>query len=129
MTDSIRILYNEACPVCRAEIAHYRARAEAAHAPLRFDDLNEADLATWELTPDQAMRRMHAMLPDGRIVSGVEAFALIWERLPRMGWLARMIRVPGIRTVAHLAYERLAAPWLYRRHLRRLALEGGRARP
>ncbi|MDG4648257.1 DUF393 domain-containing protein [Roseibacterium sp. SDUM158017] len=122
--NEIRILYNEACPVCRAEISHYRRRAAEAGAPLRFDDLNAADLDAWALSEDQAMRRMHAMLPDGRIVSGVEAFALIWERLPRYGWLARIIRFPGLRALADFAYNRAAAPWLYRRHKRRMALAG-----
>ena len=116
-----RILYNESCPICRAEIAHYRKRADAAGAPLRFEDLNTADLGGWHLTPDQAKRRMHAALPDGTIVSGIPAFAAIWAALPGMGWLARLVMAPGIRPLADLAYNRLAAPWLYRRQLRREA--------
>jgi predicted DCC family thiol-disulfide oxidoreductase YuxK len=126
---NIHVLYNDACPICRAEIRHYRTRAEAAQAPLVFDDLNVADLGGWRMTADQARRRMHARLPDGTIVSGVEAFALIWERLPGYGWLARIVRLPGLRGLADLAYNRIAAPWLYRRQKRREALEGARARP
>jgi predicted DCC family thiol-disulfide oxidoreductase YuxK len=128
MTET-RILYNEACPICRAEIAHYRARAEAAGAELRFDDLNATDLGAWRMTRDQAMRRMHALLPDGTVVSGVEAFALIWERLPRYRWLAHAVRWPVVRPLADFAYNRIAAPWLYRRQKRRMALEAGGARP
>lgn len=118
----VRILYNEGCPICRAEIGHYRDRAESAGAPLVFEDLNKADLAPWRITPDQAMRRMHARMPDGRIVSGVEAFAQIWERLPGYRWLARLVRLPAIGQLAGFAYDRVAAPWLYRRHKRRMAL-------
>ncbi|MGP1358484.1 thiol-disulfide oxidoreductase DCC family protein [Roseicyclus sp.] len=125
----IRILYNHACPICRAEIAHYRARAEASGAALVFEDLNAADLGGWRLTPDQAMRRMHARLPDGRVVSGVEAFARIWAALPGYRWLAWLVRVPGVRHLAELGYNRVAAPWLYRRHLRRMALAGEGPRP
>jgi predicted DCC family thiol-disulfide oxidoreductase YuxK len=116
-----RILYNENCPICRAEIAHYRSRAEAAGAPLVFEDLNRTDLGGWQLTADQAKRRMHAALPDGTIVSGIPAFAAIWAALPRMGWLARLVMAPGIRQVTDLAYNRLAAPWLYRKQMRREA--------
>ncbi|KPQ15048.1 MAG: hypothetical protein HLUCCO18_13595 [Rhodobacteraceae bacterium HLUCCO18] len=125
----VHILYNGACPVCRAEIHHYRGSAEAAGAPLRFDDLNASDLGGWRMTDDEAARRLHARLPDGRIVSGVEAFALIWERLPRYGWLARLVRLPGVRGLAGFAYNRLAAPFLYRRHKRRMALEAAETRP
>lgn len=127
--DTAHILYNARCPICRAEIAHYERRAEAAGAPLRFEDLNSVALEDWHLTPDQAKRRMHARLPDGRIVSGAPAFALIWERLPGMGWMARAIRLPVIRGLAALAYNRVLAPWLYRRHLRREALAADRAQP
>jgi predicted DCC family thiol-disulfide oxidoreductase YuxK len=126
-----RILYNERCPICRAEIAHYRKRAAAAGAPLSFDDLNSTDLGEWALTPDQAKRRLHAALPDGRIVSGIPAFAAIWAALPGMGWVARLVLMPGIRGMADFAYNRIAAPWLYRRQICRerqgLAQRGGRA--
>jgi predicted DCC family thiol-disulfide oxidoreductase YuxK len=81
------------------------------------------------MTEDQAARRLHARLPDGRIVSGVEAFALIWERLPRSRWLARLVRLPLINPVAEMAYNRIAAPVLYRRHKRRMALEALGPRP
>lgn len=122
MTD-VHILYNGGCPVCRAEIHHYRARAEAAGSALRFDDLTTADLGTWRMSGDQAARRLHARLPDGTIVSGVEAFALIWDRLPGYRILATLVRLPVIRGLAAFAYNRIAAPVLYRRHVRRMALE------
>lgn len=126
-----RILYNDRCPICRAEIAHYRARAAASGAPLLFEDLNTADLGGWQLSPDQAKRRMHAALPDGRIISGIPAFAAIWAALPGMGWMARLVMLPVIRPLADLAYNRLAAPWLYHRQLRREArgLAGNDAPP
>ena len=126
-----RILYNERCPICRAEIAHYRKRAAAAQAPLMFEDLNNADLGGWQLSADQAKRRLHAALPDGHIISGIPAFAAIWAALPGMGWLARLVMLPVIRPLADLAYNRLAAPWLYRRQLRREArgLAGNDAQP
>jgi predicted DCC family thiol-disulfide oxidoreductase YuxK len=81
------------------------------------------------MTEDQAARRLHARLPDGRIVSGVEAFALIWELLPRYRWLARLVRLPDQPGLAGLAYNRIAAPILYRRHKRRMALEAVEPRP
>lgn len=126
-----RILYNHACPICRAEIAHYRAKAEAHGAPLAFEDLNNADLGRWDLTPDQAKRRLHVALPDGRIISGVSAFATIWRVLPRMGWLARLVELPGVNRIADIAYNRIAAPLLYQRQMKREArgLAGDKARP
>jgi predicted DCC family thiol-disulfide oxidoreductase YuxK len=52
---------------------------------------------------------------------GVDAFAALWSVLPGWRWLARLVRLPGIGWVAALAYDRIAAPLLYRAHLRRQA--------
>ena len=111
---TLRILYNGACPICSHEIALYRRQAERNGADLAFDDLNAADLDSWGLSADQAMRRLHAH--DGRArMDGVEAFRALWARLPGWRWLAVLIGLPGIRQLAGLVYDRIAAPWLYRR--------------
>lgn len=116
MSDEIRILYNETCPVCRFEIDGYRKAAARDGVPLRFDTVAEAE--AWGLTPDQAARRLHVM-QDGRLVSGVAAFRVIWAELPRWRWLARVAGWPGLRGLLDLVYDRIAAPLLYRAHLRR----------
>jgi predicted DCC family thiol-disulfide oxidoreductase YuxK len=118
MTQDTRVLYNDTCPVCRFEIDAYRRRAMASGAPLRFDRLDKA--ADWGLTPDQAARQLHVMV-NGRVIGGFEAFRLIWADLPRWRWLARVTRLPVIRPLMDAAYARLAAPLLYRAHLRRQA--------
>lgn len=122
-----RVLYNHRCPICRAEIAQYARRAEALGAPLVFEDLHKAPLAAWHLTPDQAKRRLHARLPDGSHVSGIAAFAAIWDHLPRLRWLARAVRLPVVGPLARFAYDYLAAPALYHLHRRRERL--GNANP
>lgn len=114
-----RILYNGRCPICRAEISHYAQRAHALGAPLVFEDLHHAPLESWNLTPDAATRRLHARLPNGALVSGIGAFAAIWDHLPRLRWLARLVRLPVIGGLMRWIYDRLAAPALYHLHLRR----------
>lgn len=116
----IEILYNGRCPICSAEVAHYRAQAERADAPLRFTDLHQTDTADWGLTPDQAMRRFHVRT-EGQIISGFPAFLLLWRNLPRLRWLARLLDRPGLRHLAEFGYNRIAAPALYWMHRRRMA--------
>lgn len=117
MTDEdTRILYNDTCPLCRFEIDHYRAAARRDAAPLRFDRLEEA--ASWGLTADQAARRLH-VLKDGQLLSGLDAFRAIWSSLPRWRWVARVTGLPVINPLVALLYNRVAAPLLYRAHLRR----------
>ncbi len=116
MADETRILYNDTCPLCRFEIDHYRKTATRHGAPLRFDCLDQA--ATYGLTPDQAARRLH-VLQDGRLLSGLAAFRAIWAGLPRWRWLARLTGFPVLNPVVAFLYDRIAAPLLYRAHLRR----------
>ena len=124
-----QILYNGRCPICRAEIVHYQRVAEVSGAPLTFEDLHDADLGEWELTPEQAMRRLHARPTGEEIVSGITAFALIWDHMPKLRWLARVVRAPIIGTLAALAYNHIAAPALYQLHLRRERLGNAAPRP
>lgn len=122
-TDKTAVLYNARCPVCRAEIDHYRAYAEARGLPLAFHDLNTRDLADWGIDADAAARRLHVR-QGGRVVSGVDAFVALWRALPRYRWLARIVALPGLRHVAHLIYERILAPRLYARHVARMHRSG-----
>jgi predicted DCC family thiol-disulfide oxidoreductase YuxK len=117
MTDETRVLYNETCPVCRFEIDTYRRRAVAQGLPIRFDPLAQA--ADWGLTQDQAARELHVW-QDGRVLSGLQAFRALWAALPGWRWLARVTGWPLVRPVADGLYRGIAAPLLYRAHLRRL---------
>ncbi|UWQ95082.1 DUF393 domain-containing protein [Rhodobacteraceae bacterium M385] len=127
--ESTRILYNDRCPICRAEMRHYTRRAEAANASLVFVDVNSIDTAQWALTETQASRRLHAKLPDGQVISGIDAFAAIWDHLPGLRWMARTVRLPVVGAIFALLYDRVAAPLLYRMHLRRERLGNPTARP
>lgn len=110
------ILYNETCPVCAAEIAHYRAHAEARALPLAFLPLSEA--ARFGLSEEAAARRLH-VLKEGRLLSGVPAFIALWEEMPRYRPLARIIGLPGVCHFAALVYDFILAPALYAAYRRR----------
>ena len=40
-----RILFNEDCPICNAEICHYQKYADANDIEIYFDQLGKADLS------------------------------------------------------------------------------------
>ena len=118
MSDETRVLYNDSCPVCRFEIAHYRKTATACALPLRFDGLTQA--SDWGVTPDAAAKRLH-VLHQGQVLSGIPAFQILWAQLPRWRWVARFTALPLIHPLACAVYDRLLAPMLYRAHKRREA--------
>jgi predicted DCC family thiol-disulfide oxidoreductase YuxK len=114
--DPTRVLYNDTCPVCRFEIDAYRRKAARSDLPLRFDRLDQA--AAWGISPEAAARRLH-VLHDGRIVSGLPAFRILWAAMPGFRWLARISGWPVLRPLGEAVYDHVLAPLLYRAHLRR----------
>lgn len=104
--------YNGACPVCRMEIAHYRRRDADG---LGWRDIATDDVALAEIgvTRDEAKKRLHVRLADGRIVTGVDAFIEIWRRLPGFGWLAGLASHGMIKPAADFLYDRILAPALF----------------
>ena len=114
----IRILFNAGCPICSAEICHYRVYAEERGIAMGFDDLNQIDPALYGVSREEAAKRLH-VLHEGNVISGVPAFVVIWQQLPRYQWLAKIVCLPLIHFLSNLAYDYVLAPFLYATHLRR----------
>ena len=115
------IYYNGACPICRHEIDHYARKATTQNAPLVFTDIasETARLDCDGVCNIDLERRMHAKLPDGRLVSGIDSFVAIYSRLNNWRWLAVTLNIPGVRHVAAFAYDSIAVPILAAYNLRR----------
>jgi len=118
LTKSTRVLYNAQCPVCNFEIKHYERYSSDAELPLGFDDLNSDALANWDLTADQAARRLY-VFHKGALTSGIEGFLVLWAQMPRYRWLGRLVGCPGIKQIACAIYDHALAPAIYRWHLHR----------
>ncbi len=117
------IIYNDTCPICSREVASYRRAAQRAGADFGFDGLAAAE--RFGLTTDEAARRFH-VVEDGRLFSGLDAFLVVWRRLPRWRWLAEAIDRPVVRPLARLAYDGAAAPALYALHRLRVRRRAAR---
>ncbi|WP_375258792.1 thiol-disulfide oxidoreductase DCC family protein [Citreimonas sp.] len=117
--EDITVIYNDTCPICAREVAGYKRAARRDALPVAFRGLSEGDLARYGLTTRDAARRFHVM-EDGRLVDGIDAFALLWDRIPRLRWLARLVRLPVVAPVARVLYDHAAAPALYALHRRRV---------
>ncbi len=118
---SVRVHFSEACPVCRWEIDHYRRIAASSRAKMDFRDISAASgaLAPYRLSAKDAKARLWVFRPDGQLVGGVDAFIAIWSSLKGYRLLAKLVAVPGIRTLADALYDGVAAPWLTRWNARR----------
>ena len=102
---ALTVYYDGACPLCAAEIAHYRKQKGAER--LCFRDVAEeaAGPPAPDLTQAQAMARFHARDSDGLLLSGAAAFAAVWGLLPRWRWAARLAALPGALAVLEAGYR------------------------
>ena len=114
-----RVLFNEDCPICNAEICHYIKYAESNGIELYFDKLGEADLSLYGVSKDQGAKRLH-VISDGKVIDGLKAFQKLWAQMPRYKFLAVITNFPVIREIAGLVYDKILAPILYKTHLNRL---------
>ncbi len=115
----IRVLFNEDCPICNAEICHYRKYAEKKGIKLYFDKLGETDLSLYGVSKDQGAKRLH-VISDGQVIHGLPAFQKLWKEMPRYKILAILTNFPIVREIAALIYDKILAPLLYKSHLKRL---------
>lgn len=119
MSDQTEVLYNETCPICSREVDHYARMSEESALPITYKGItNPATLADWGITAENAARRFHVR-KGGLLYGGIPAFIVLWQEIPQMRWLARLISTPGIHWVACKLYDHAAAPLLYHLHVRR----------
>jgi predicted DCC family thiol-disulfide oxidoreductase YuxK len=108
------VFYDGDCPLCRREIAHYR-RIDKARRLRWVDAASDAKaLAVHGLSHEQAMAELHVRDGTGGWHRGIDAFILIWTRLPAYRWLAHAVSILRLRRPLAFAYRHFAV-WRYRR--------------
>lgn len=101
---SLTVYFDGACPLCRAEIDHYRGQEGAG--TICFLDVSRSEEAlAADLTKQQAMKRFHVRRNDGLLLSGATAFVAVWSTLPRWQRAARLAALPGVLTILEVAYR------------------------
>ncbi|MFK7836635.1 MAG: thiol-disulfide oxidoreductase DCC family protein [Sulfitobacter sp.] len=119
MKEHTEVLYNASCPICSREVDHYAKLTAQAALPIRYDDAtNPAKLRDWGISAEDAARRFHVR-KGGQTYAGIPAFVILWQEIPQTRWLARLVSLPGVHWIAQKGYDHVAAPLLYRMHLRR----------
>lgn len=120
-TAPLTTFYNGACPVCGAEIRHYKRLSRKQGLGLIWCDISRDRfiLPRLGLEHDDVKRRLHVIDGAGQMHVGVDAFVALWSAMPRYHWLARLLRRPAIHTAAAWLYDRVLAPILFAMNKRR----------
>ncbi len=104
---SLTVLYDGACPLCRREIGVYQGLQplEPTQA-LQFLDISQPDspLPAGGVRSDY-LARFHVQRSNGEVLSGAAAFVALWATLPGWRFLAMAARLPGVTPLMELAYR------------------------
>ena len=101
--ESLTVLFDGACPLCRREVGVYQSLKPAR--PVAWTDVSKASVP---LTSDDRARylaRFHVRREDGSLLSGAAAFVALWQVMPGWRWLARLATLPGVTPVLELLYR------------------------
>ncbi len=106
--DTLTVLYDGACPLCRREIAHVKGLAERqGDSGLCFVDISRETEGDTRSDAERAalLARFHVQRADGSRLDGAAAFVAMWRRLPGWRWLAKLAGLPGVLPLLELAYR------------------------
>jgi predicted DCC family thiol-disulfide oxidoreductase YuxK len=113
MSPSITILIDGQCPLCRRE-ASFLERLDRGRHRLGIADITDPafEAGRYGLSDAAVMDSIHGILPDGRVIRGMEVFRRAY-RAVGFGWLLAPTGWPVLRPL----FDRLYA-WFARNRLR-----------
>jgi predicted DCC family thiol-disulfide oxidoreductase YuxK len=102
------VFYDEQCPLCRKEINFIRKRDK--HGRLTLTDISAADFdaSSTGKSLEVLMREIHGRYSDGSLVTGVEVFREIYQRIG-FGAFVVPTRWVGVRWAMDRMYNLFAA--------------------
>jgi len=99
------VYYDGACTVCSKEVTLYNKLDQNRAIGWHDVSVGVGDLEGDGVTRADALARLHARLPDGRLVTGVWAFIAIWERLPGFRLFAPLAKWAPVRWILERGYD------------------------
>ncbi|MES9972023.1 MAG: DUF393 domain-containing protein [Candidatus Thiodiazotropha sp.] len=115
---SIKVWYDAGCPLCRREIRLLKKLD--TRQQIEFVDLHTA----MDCPVDRRLllERLHAQEPQGNVLSGAAAFALIWRAIPLLSPLGMAAKWPPLLWLLERFYVRFLS---LRPSLQRIANKAG----
>jgi len=105
--EKLIVYYDGSCPVCVRDKQHYeQLSGELADQVFWYDITGKADaLRAAGIDPQKALTELHVKDKDGRIVSELEAYIVLMQKVPILKPLAWLIGLPVIRPLLARIYH------------------------
>ena len=102
----IKVFFNNSCNICRLEINHYK---KISDSNLEWVDItnNEEALKLTSKSQKELLRRLH-VIDNGEVIGGAKAFIIIWSKIPKYNFLAKIFSIKPLYILFHYGYEIVA---------------------
>ncbi len=116
----ITVFYDGACASCIRDRKTYEKLAGRKRTGIRWVDISDptTDLRRCGIDPWKAKRELHVQDETRRVVSEMDAYVLLMNKVPLLRPLARLIGMPLIRPFLSVVYRRTVNARLARTHRR-----------
>ena len=103
---AIKVFFNNSCNICRLEINHYK---KIADSNLEWVDItnNDEALKLTSKSQKELIRRLH-VIDNGEVIGGAKAFIIIWSKIPKYNFLAKIFSIKPLYILFHYGYEVVA---------------------
>ena len=113
----MKVYFNNSCNICRTEINLYKKQNIEDIEWIDITDNKSAEIET-QKDDKSLLRRLH--IKDGeKLISGAEAFLLVWKKIPKYKFLYKFFKTPIIFNLFSFFYE-IAAFFLYHKNKKQL---------
>ena len=102
----IKVFFNNSCNICKMEIDHYRKHSDDN---LEWVDItnNQQAVDLTSKSKEELLRRLH-VIDNGQVIGGAKAFIIIWSKIPKYNFLAKILSFKPLFILFHYAYEFVA---------------------
>ena len=102
----IKVFFNNSCNICKLEIDHYKKNSDES---LEWVDItnNQQAVDLTSKSMEELLRRLH-VIDNGQVVGGAKAFIIIWSKIPKYNFLAKILSFKPLFILFHYAYEFVA---------------------
>ncbi len=102
----IKVFFNNSCNVCKLEINHYKKNS---NEDLEWIDItnNQQAVDLTSKSKEELLRRLH-VIENGEVIGGAKAFIIIWSKIPKYNFLAKILSFKPLFILFHYIYEFVA---------------------
>ena len=106
----VKVFFNNYCNICKLEIDHYKKNSDEN---LEWVDItsNQQAVDLTSKSKEDLLRRLH-VIDNGQVIGGAKAFIIIWSKIPKYNFLAKILSFKPLFILFHYAYE-FAAYFLF----------------